>query len=209
MKRVALSLLLLVVACLALSQSSEALVVGMSTQELTRESDIVIRGRVVGIKAQQADTFFGIVTKATVEIVDVVKGTLRQRRVIVEYDGGEIEGKEVVVSDAPRMEAGEEVLLFLESGRARRPHENRGASLGFLNVAYRVVGDAQGKYRIDERGIARKDGFSLVSDDGAEGKRADGKAGDLIDNEIPVTHLIKKIKTAATGRRGSAARRAR
>jgi hypothetical protein len=46
------------------------------------------------------------------------------------------------------------------------------------------VGKAQGAYRIDNKGIARKSGFSLVS----------GK--EIIDNNISVDALIKKIKEA-------------
>ena len=66
---------------------------------------------------------------------------------------------------------GEKLILFLETGKSRQDG----------NV-FNIVGKAQGKYTIDNNGIARKGGFSVISGE------------EIIDNNIPVDILINKIR---------------
>jgi hypothetical protein len=122
-------------------------------------------------------------------IVDqVLKGDFKdkEKKVLVEYEGGEVDGIGMGASDVPQLEEGEEVILFLKSGKSR-----------VAGNVQNVVGAAQGKYSIGEDGIARKGGFSVVGPN--FGKEKEGiepkkEIKDIIDNDIPADKLIKKIK---------------
>ncbi len=150
---------------------SPAHMVGVGTEELTRRSDLVVEGTVEGTTSQWSSDGTTIYTSATVVIRRVIRGQTAQKRVVVEYEGGEVGRDGLKVSDVAEMAKGEEVLLFLTRGKSFRA--------GF---AFRTVGKAQGKYTVGDDGIARKKGFSL------ETGRED------IDSEIPVADLIEKIR---------------
>ncbi|MFC1592355.1 hypothetical protein ACFL43_07505, partial [Thermodesulfobacteriota bacterium] len=80
-------------------------------------------------------------------------------RVRVEHLGGMIGNVGMGTSDMPRIEPGEEVILFLTSALSRKS-----SRFGFV---YRLVGAAQGKYSVGADGIARKGGFAILRRDRA------------------------------------------
>lgn len=153
-----------------LSSSSFAIMKGLSTEELTKASDLVIVGKVEDIEAQWSKDGRTIFTSAYIVIDNVIKGTA-QANIMIEYEGGEIGDIGLKVSDESALLKGEKVILFLKSGKSKKD-----------GVAYNIVGKGQGKYVIDVYGIARKRGFSIV---GRE---------ENIDNNIPVDELIEKIR---------------
>ena len=155
---------------LLISSESGALMVGMSTERLTRESELVIVGDVDNTKSQWSDDGKKIVTRVTITYTDVIKGKNKNRKIVVEHLGGEVEGLGMGVSDSPHFTKGEKVILFLKPEKSKEKE------------VYKIVGSAQGKYTIGTDGIARKKGFSLWSDK------------ELIDNDIPADTLIDKIK---------------
>ena len=150
---------------------SLATMIGLSTELLTKQSGLVITGEVQETKVQWADNKEAIVTLATIAIQEVIKGRSAAKKVRVKYEGGEVDGMGMRVSDAAELTGGETVLLFLNQG-----HQNSDGA------EYEIVGKAQGKYTIGNDNIARKKGFSVL--DGRE----------VIDNDIPVRTLIEKIK---------------
>ena len=150
---------------------SSATMIGLSTELLTKQSGLVVTGEVQETKSQWADNKEAIVTIATISIQEVIKGRSAAKKVRVKYEGGEVDGLGMRVSDAAELAGGETVLLFLNHGH----HNSDGAE-------YEIVGKAQGKYTIGNDNIARKKGFSVL----------DGK--EVIDNDIPVSTLIEKIK---------------
>lgn len=162
--------LFLLMLCFLPSQSL-AIMKGLSTEELTKASEIVVIGDVEDVEAHWSKDGSTIFTSASIVIGDTVKGKIYQERVTVEYEGGEIGDIGLKVSDVAPMGKGEKVLLFLKSGMSKGD-----------GTVYNIVGQAQGKYTIDDKEIARKDGFSIVS------------GQDIIDNNIPVEELIKKIR---------------
>jgi len=166
----AIKFLCLIVLCF-LSSSSSAIMKGLSTEELTKASDIVIVGEVENTEAQWSKDGKTIFTSAYILINTVIKGMTSQARIIVEYEGGEIGDIGLKVSDQSPLLKGEKVILFLRSGKSKKDGGG----------AYNIVGKGQGKYLIDADGIARKSGFSI----------AGGKED--IDNNIPVDKLIEKI----------------
>ncbi len=150
---------------------SLAIMVGLGTEELTRGSESVIIGEVEDTEAQWSKDGKTIFTKAFIVVNEIIRGRTLQKRITIEYEGGEIGDIGLKVSDVAPLEKGERVLLFLKSGKSRGD--------GFV---YNIVGKAQGKYSIDNERIARKRGFSVT---GGE---------DIIDNNISLDELIKKIR---------------
>jgi hypothetical protein len=156
-----------------LSSSSFAIMKVLSTEELTKASDIVMVGEVENIEAQWSKDEKTIFTSANIVINSIIKGATKQAMITVEYEGGEIGDIGLQVSDQSSFMKGEKVILFLKSGKSKKD--------GFI---YNIVGKNQGKYLIGEDGVARKGGFSVI------GQK------DNIDNNIPVDELIEKIKKA-------------
>jgi len=153
------------------SQPALAIMIGLSTEQLTKASETVIIGQVADVASQWNQDGSSIVTRATVGVAEVIKGDLNKDEVIVEYEGGEVGEIGLKVSDSPSLIKGENVILFLESKK-----ETRGG------LIQKIVGKAQGKYSIGEDGIARKMGFKVI-----EGK-------DVIDNSLPVNELLDRIR---------------
>ena len=163
--------LFLIMVYFLLSSSSLAVMLGLGTEELTRGSESVIIGEVEDTEAQWSKDGKTIFTKAFIVVNEIIRGRTLQKRIIIEYEGGEIGDIGLKVSDVAPLEKGERVLLFLKSGKSRDD--------GFV---YNIVGKAQGKYTIDKERIARKRGFSVMSGE------------DIIDNNIPLDELLKKIR---------------
>ncbi|MEW6108840.1 MAG: hypothetical protein AB1632_06710 [Nitrospirota bacterium] len=154
-----------------IAASSEAVMLGLSTDELTRSSDAVVTGKVEAVSSYWSSDGKTILTSVSVRVDRVVRGKTIGKIVVVEYEGGEVGDIGLKVSDMTEFSSGESVILFLKEGRS-----------GKDGIVHKLVGKAQGVYKVDEKGIARKKGFSLK--DGSE----------VIDNDIPVETLIDKIK---------------
>jgi len=144
---------------------------GLTTEYLTRSSDLVVSGDVESATAKWSDDGKTIFTTAIVVVTEVIKGQPGSQKVDVEYPGGEVGDIGLRVSDEPVMKKGEKVVLFLKRGI--KPIEKN---------KYKLVGKGQGKYSIGSDGVARKEGFSLVEDT------------KQIDTEIPIDALIEKIR---------------
>jgi len=150
-----------------------AIMKALSTEELTKMSDKVVTGEVEDVEAQWSKDGKTIISSASIAVKKVVKGKVDHARIVVEYEGGELGDIGLRVSDVAPLKRGEHVLLFLKTARSKKD--------GIVNT---IVGKAQGKYSIDNSGIARKDGFSLANGEKVE------------DTTIPFDKLIKKIMEA-------------
>jgi hypothetical protein len=157
---------------------SPAMMVGLSTEELTVKSDEVVVGQVQSIESRWSDDGRMIVSSATVLVNEALLGNTAESTVTVEYEGGEVGDLGIKVSDTVPLKRGEDVVLFLKA----RKDEYRTQALNGGGRAYRLVGRAQGKYVVGSDGIARKRGFSLAANPGK------------VDNDLPVDELIRKIK---------------
>ncbi len=156
-----------------LSVPSSAIMIGMGTEELAIKSIVAVRGEVAKVEAQWSEDGKTIVTRASIIVTDVIRGEITSKMIMVEYEGGEIGDIGLRVSDISPFETGEDVILLLKSIKSKIEGE-----------VYSTVGKAQGKYTIDNEGIARKSGFSVLSGE------------DIIDYDIPVEKLIDKIRRA-------------
>ncbi len=156
-----------------LSVPSSAIMIGMGTEEFAIKSIVAVRGEVAEVEAQWSEDGKTIVTRVSIIVTDVIRGETTSKMIMVEYEGGEIGDIGLRVSDISPFETGEDVILLLKSIKSKVEGE-----------VYSTVGKAQGKYTIDNEGIARKSGFSVISGE------------DIIDYDIPVEKLIDKIKKA-------------
>jgi hypothetical protein len=158
-------------ATVCLSQQSAAIMLPLSTENLTRESELIISGDVKQVKSEWGEDKKSIFTFATVTVRETIKGKASDKTLKIMYEGGEIDGIGMKVSDVAIPNVGENVLLFLKPAKTRQ-----------LETIYKNVGKAQGQYKIDKDGIARKSGYNV-----------EGSAKD-IDNTLPIEVLIEKIK---------------
>ena len=117
------------------SESSEGLVEKLTLEELTTRSVSILVGQVTSIVSHEEGKG-NIYTVVTLSVEQVVKGESASI-VAVRVRGGEVNGQQMWVEDAPRFQAGERVLVFLEG---------TGSSLS-------VVGGVQGKLAIDKKNM--------------------------------------------------------
>lgn len=179
MKRLILAIAFLWMAIPFLSSQSAAMMVAMGTEELARESEVVIRGEVAEVKSQWKGDGKTIVTRASVKITDTLRGETVSDTITIEYAGGEVGDVGLRVEDVSPLKKGEDVILFLKKSS---PGSAASAESGTTEDVHRIVGKAQGKYTIGKDGIAEKSGFSVIG----------GKS--VMDNKLPVDELMNKIR---------------
>jgi hypothetical protein len=168
---------------------SYSVMLPLSTEELLKQSDVVIRGKVIKTIGVWTKDKNAIVTHVYINVIDILRGKLAENTIvdtaeisdgianpviIVEHLGGEVDGIGMGMSESPRFQVDEEVVLFLKSAESL-----------VEGTIYIVIGDAQGKYTIDANGIAHKEGFSVLIEN-EEDKN-------IIDNDIPASTLLEKI----------------
>ena len=150
-----------------------ATVVPLRTEDIARQSSLVVRGVVEETRSRFTTDRSRIVTWAAVRLEETYRGAYSRKRLVVETEGGEAEGIGLVVTDVPRLAKGDRVVLFLEPATADTGR-----------TVFRVVGDAQGAYRVGPDGLARKDGFHPMGD------------ASLVDWEIDVAELGRRARDA-------------
>lgn len=148
-----------------------ALMVGLSTEKLTRDAELIVTGYVEDVVSQWTPDKKSITTTAGISVQEVIKGMPARKKIQVIYLGGQVGDMVMRVSDEAPLHKGERVLLFLS------PEKQFSGG-----AACRIEGRAQGKYTIGEDLIARKRGFSVEAD------------AEHMDNTMPVEMLIEKIK---------------
>ena len=153
--------------------SAVALMEALSISTLVKASTSIIRGEVIDTEAMWNESGDQIVTRATIRVQSDFKRQVSEELVTVEYLGGEVGEIGMMVSDSPQMFTGEEVIIFLEPSEASTDQQR-----------FHVVGSAQGKFSLEEDGMVRTMGFTLVEQDG------------LMYRELSETDLIQRITDA-------------
>ena len=153
--------------------SAVALMEALSISTLVKASTSIIRGEVIDTEAMWSESGDAIVTRATIRVHSDFKRQVSEELVTVEYLGGEVGEIGMMVSDSPQMFAGEEVIIFLEPSEASTDQQR-----------FHVVGSAQGKFSLEEDGMVRTMGFTLVEQKG------------LMYRELSEADLIQRITDA-------------
>jgi hypothetical protein len=104
----------------------------LSPQELGKQSELVVRGRVIGVQSYWNDKHTKIFTRTRIGVDETYKGLGRSAVDVIQL-GGVVGNIKVTVHGASHWEVGEEVLLFAE------PYDTG---------SFQVSGFSQGKLRI-------------------------------------------------------------
>jgi hypothetical protein len=158
-------LIFILLPILFFSSTGQSLMVKLSLESLSHDSDAVVLGKVEDIACQWSMDRSAIVTVVTMRIQSVIKGELLQSHILIQYPGGEVGDIGLRVSDMPEFRCGEQALVFLKSISKIDDAQNSPFIAMNFWPAYTVFGAAQGKYSVDDNGVARKKGYSLISDE--------------------------------------------
>lgn len=104
-----------------------------TVEQLAREADAVVEGRVVGMESRWAPDGRHVVTRVTVRVSRVLRGTAGAE-VALEVPGGTVGGFGQRVDAAPSFQPAEEVVVFL-----RRVPGGRSVVHGLAQGKFRVV----------------------------------------------------------------------
>jgi hypothetical protein len=122
-----------------------ALMIKMTTPELTKQAKAIIRGKVTDMRSEWDPERRFIWTLVTISVSKCIKGdTLPGEEVIVKIPGGVVGQIGQVTEDTPIFKRGEDVLLFIS------PEVYRGEKV------FRVNGNFQGKHTIKNDMVIEK-----------------------------------------------------
>jgi hypothetical protein len=124
-----LSIFLILIAVTA----SATQILYQSPQQMGRDSETVVRGKVISVQSYWNDTHTKIFTRTRIGVDETYKGTASPSIEILQL-GGVVDNVRVTVHGALQWRVGEEVLLFAERYDA---------------TSYRVSGFSQGKFHVD------------------------------------------------------------
>ena len=141
---IALSAMALLIAFLGIG-AVMALMLEMSTPELTKKAEAIVRGKVKDMRSEWDPERRFIWTLVTISVSKSIKGdSLEGQEVIVKIPGGVVGRIGQETEDAPIFKKGEEVLLFIN------PEVYRGGKV------FRVTGNFQGKHTIKDNMVIEK-----------------------------------------------------
>jgi len=112
--------------------------VKLTVDELTAQASHIVTGRVTETKSQWNANRSRINTLVSLLVDDLVKGSLVDKRIVVQLPGGKVGNTAEWVEDSPSFGAGERVLVFLVK----------------QDTIFSVVGGFQGKLVIENGKIA-------------------------------------------------------
>jgi len=128
-----------------------------------RNSELILRGRVDTVSAHWNEARSAIYSDAEVTVEEVWKGAPSSDRVVVRVLGGTVGTVRLEVDGAPRLAAGEDVVLFL------RRADGAYTPWGMMFGKYRIVGPAGAAVAVgleppsgEERGAFRPYSAKLI-----------------------------------------------
>jgi hypothetical protein len=148
------SLLLLLVAGLALASLRATTVIPPTFDQLVTDAEVIFQGTVNGTRSQWTGTGAErrIVTDVTFQIEDAIKGA-PGKSYTIQILGGTVDGETMEVSDAPRFKIGDRDILFVEhNGTQFVP------LVGIMHGRFHVQTDAEG------RDVVAKDNGAFLAD---------------------------------------------
>lgn len=121
-------------------------VVEVTLEEMLQNSALVFEGRVVDVQVRENGNRY-IQTLLTFEIIDVIKGEVKGRKITLGFLGGELAGRKLSVPDMQMPGLHERGIYFVESPARKQVHPLYGWSQGHL----RIEKDPAGTERIFTR----------------------------------------------------------
>ncbi|MFA5247730.1 MAG: hypothetical protein WC415_00580 [Patescibacteria group bacterium] len=152
-----------------------SILVKLSPEEITKQSDVVIVGTVKDLKTLKTKSNFwskddeDIVTNANVEVEKYLFNpkNLSGLEIIVQTIGGTIGNETMFAEDEPKLEKGQRVIVFLRQAK---------------NGAYIVFGGPQGAYTINGNNVA-------------VGEKEQNVFSDVFGKQMALDELEKQIST--------------
>jgi hypothetical protein len=114
----------------------------MSLEELTTNAQMVVHGKVLS-KTVQRDNDGQIITRVELEVIETVKGSVKEPRVFIVQSGGVLGDEVTTVSGQEHYAVGEEVVAFLVLNR-----RGEGVTLGLAQGKFDVEEDKDTKARV-------------------------------------------------------------
>lgn len=139
MRRGALGLVVLGIALVMPTHLLAVLVEPMSIAELTKQADIILRGKVLS-QTCEPNPGTQILTRVEIEVHEVWKGANPGAKFQVVLAGGTLGNRRVVVPGQASYTPGEEVIAFL-----RKNDRGEGVTLSLCQGKFEVFTDAAGK----------------------------------------------------------------
>ena len=163
--------------------------------EFIQTSPNIVRGTLSNIHAENAITPDGgktIYTYATVEVKEVLKGSINTNKITVRRTGGSKDGVTLEIPSSPEFEEGEDSVLFLSEVREDRNYEVDGMELGKFGLS------EQNGQEVLTGGIFN---YSRPDASGDQDHDHDLRAADLRENLKPwsLAMLRERIKEQGSG----------
>ncbi len=146
--------------------------------EFVQSSPNIVRGIVRSIRPEEGTDTEGnrvIRTYAEVEITEVLKGRIQEKRILIRKAGGSTNGMTVEVAGAPEFHENEDTVLFLGDLLEDRSYEIEGLELGKFEIEKK-----NGKELLSGGLLAYSEGSAEgAQGPGIEANRKDWSIGDL------------------------------
>jgi hypothetical protein len=138
----------------------------MTVVQLSREADLIVRGRVARVEGRWNGDRSAIHSDVAVAVRDTLKGSLpataagRRGEVVFSVLGGEVDGVTMVSSSDALPAVGEEMVLFLRSDASAAAAARAAGSAGAGSAAtpLALVGQERGAYPVRSDRIELGDG---------------------------------------------------
>lgn len=118
--------------------------------QLAGFSDVIARGRVLQIAVAQDERVGSPYTYVTIDVAEILKGSVPERRIVVKQLGGRLGATALQIAGQPMFAVGEDVLLFLEA----RPRDRTLTVTAQWQGKFTIAADGQA-VRDDPAGAAR------------------------------------------------------
>ena len=115
MSRTCFIVVIAITLCICPTVLAVSSVLAVSVEQLSKESQLVFEGEVIGMTSDFNGNQTGIHTYVTFRVVDVVKGTYNQPEITLRFLGGTVGEISLDVSDSTLPGFGETGIYFVES----------------------------------------------------------------------------------------------
>ena len=120
---------------------------------LSKDSDVIITGKVIDKESSWNESKSRIYTKTTVQVDEYLKGTNAEQSVEIRTPGGEVGDVGELYSHMPRFENEEEVLVFLRKDDKIKEYRVQNGEEGKITI----ISDSKSKEKVTSINISVKD----------------------------------------------------
>jgi hypothetical protein len=142
-------LLFLVLIIVGFQLTSRAQEESSKIKKLSKDSDVILTGKVIEKKSSWNESKTRIYTKTTVQVEDYLKGTNSEGSIEIRSLGGEVGDVGELYSHMPRFEDEEEVLVFLKKDDKNKEYKVLNGEEGKITV----IADKKSKEKVTGSGV--------------------------------------------------------